>query len=123
MLLRNFHFYNLKSIFLADFPYQSFRSFLYAFLREYLLPIFGAPNQMVARFIYRMTRSLHCHALAIPCHTARAYMDKGDVPLPLMNPLGKACIHPRGKPRGILQRPSIKLEGLLNSGNLALLWR
>ena len=106
MLSAYFRFDNFETIILAYLPDQLFRSFLNLLPLKYILPIFRAPHQVVARIVDRMTRPLKAHALYISYQRARAYADKGAFPVPLINPLGAACIPPRGKPRGILQRVS-----------------
>ena len=108
MLDGYFHLYHVKPIFLADLPNQLYRSFLDLFSLKDIFSVFRTPHQVVTRIVDRMTRSFDHHAWYISCLDARAYEDKGDAPLPPYNPLGKACIHPRGKPRGILQRIFIK---------------
>ncbi len=112
MLYRYFHLDYVKSIILADLSDKLSRSFPKIRPLKNLLTVFRTPYQMITRVVDRMTRSLNCHDDLISyCHT-RAYVDKGDAPLPLYNPLGKACIHPRGKPRGILQRTLINQHTL-----------
>jgi len=106
MFLRHFHFDDFKSVLLAYLPNQLFRSFLDLRPLKYIFSIFRTPDQVITRVVDRMTRPLEGHALFISHQRARAYADKGDFPVPLINPLGAACIPPRGKPRGILQRVS-----------------
>jgi len=106
MVLCYFHFRYLKSILITDFPNHLFRSFPYLFSCEYILPTLWTPYQMIIRIVDRMTRPLQCHA---SLYTTIASQGPGRIRetsrLPY-NPPRKACIHPRGKPRGILQRVS-----------------
>jgi hypothetical protein len=88
------------SLFFDDLRNQPFCSFLNRFTREDLLSIFRTPYQLVTCIVDRMTRSLDNHARPISYLDARTYEDKGDAPLPLNNPLGKACIHPSRQAAG-----------------------
>jgi len=63
---------------------------------------------MVARVVYRMTRPLYRHTLLISHFPARAYVDKGDFPVPLIYPLGKACIHPARQAAGNSAKDLVK---------------
>ena len=91
---RYFHIHHIQSIILADLPYQLFRSFSKIRPIEDLFPVLGAPYQVVARVVDRMTRSLDGHAERISyCH-ARAYADKGDAPLPLITPCERHAFIP-----------------------------
>ena len=86
MIDRDFHINHIKSIILADLSYQLFRSFSKIRPIEDLFPVLGAPYQVVARIVERMTRSLDGHVERISYRHARAYADKGDAPLPLITP-------------------------------------
>jgi len=110
MVHRYFHLNNFKTIILTNFSNKLFRSFPDFHSLEYLFTIFWTPNQMVACVVNRMTRSFYRHASFISHVAARAYEDKGDLSGPPYNPLGKACIHPRGKPRGTLQRVLLEIS-------------
>ena len=55
---------------------------------------------MIACVVDRMTRSFYHHTLFISHFPARAYEEKGDFPVPLINPLGMACIHPARQAAG-----------------------
>jgi hypothetical protein len=55
---------------------------------------------MIGRVVDRMTRSLQRHSCTLSYQRARAYADKGDFPVPLINPLGEACIHPTRQAAG-----------------------
>jgi hypothetical protein len=68
----HFHLDNLKSILLADLPYQLLRSFPYIPTPKYLLPVLRTPDHMVTRVVDRMTRSLDRHASVISQSPARA---------------------------------------------------
>ncbi len=100
-----FHLLDLYPIFIANFFDELFRSFPYVFFLEYLLPIFRAPYQMIYRVVDRMTRPLQSHAscYTIPAQGPMWIRESSRLPY---NPPRKACIPPRGKPRGILQRYS-----------------
>ena len=108
MLFHNFHLNNFKAIVFADLLDQLFRSFPDLLPYKHIFTVFWTPDQMITGVIDRMTRAFDRHTLFIAQSRARAYADKGDFPVPLITPLGAACIHPRGKPRGILQRFWIK---------------
>jgi hypothetical protein len=99
MINSYFHFLNLYSVFIAYFFYKLFRSLPYRFVLKYLLPIFRAPYQMVCRVVDRMTRPLQSHASCYNIITQGPMWIRETSRLPY-NPLGKACIHPRGKPTG-----------------------
>jgi hypothetical protein len=58
---------------------------------------------MVYRVVDRMTRPLQAHALFYNITTQGPMRIRESSRLPY-NPPRKACIPPRGKPRGILQR-------------------
>ncbi len=105
MVLCDFHFRYLKSILFADFPNRLFRSFPYLFFSEYILPALRTPYQMIIRVVDRMTRPLQCHASFYTIVSQGPGRIKETSRLPY-NPPCKACIHPRRKPRGILQRVS-----------------
>jgi len=106
MILCYFHLIYLKSIIFTYLPYQLFRTFPYLFTNKYLFPIFRAPYQMVCCVIYRMTRPLQSHASCYTISSQGPLWIRETSRLPY-NPLGMACIHPRGKPRGILQISSL----------------
>ena len=80
------HLHHLDIVCLADFPYHLFRSFPDLFPFEYLLPVFWAPDQMVARVVDRMTRPSQRHPFTLANPRARAYVDKGNFPVPLITP-------------------------------------
>jgi len=104
MFFFNFKLNHLKSIFFADLLNQLLRSFPHFFPLKYFLPVFRTPYQMIAGIVDRMTRSFYRHTLFISHFHARAYLDKGDFPVPLITPSERHAFIPRGKPRGILQR-------------------
>jgi hypothetical protein len=105
MINRHFHLFNLYLILIAYLFDYLLRSFPYVFVLKYRFPIFWAPYQMVHRIVDRMTRPLHSHVSCYTITTQGPMWIRETSRLPY-NPLGKACIHPRGKPRGILQRLS-----------------
>ena len=105
MVNRYFHFLYLYSVFFTYLSYELFRSSPYRFIRKYLLPIFRAPHQMVYRVVDRMTRPLQCHALFYTITAQGPMRIRESSRLPYYPPR-KACIPPRGKPRGILQKLS-----------------
>lgn len=107
MILRHFHFLYLKSILLAYFPNQLSRSFPYLLLHKYVLSIFWTPHQVVHGVVDRMTRPLQSHAYLYTT-LRKGLCGLGRLSRLPNNPPGKACIHPRGKPRGILQSFSLK---------------
>ncbi len=106
MLFRDLHFQNLDVVRLAYLSDHLPRSFPDLGTLEDFFSVFCTPDQMVRTVVDRMTRPFQRHALYIAYQGARAYADKGDFPVPLINPLGAACIPPHGKPWGILQRAS-----------------
>jgi len=103
MFLHKFHFQNLDIVGLAYFANDLFRSFPDLLPLKDLFPILRAPNQMVRRVVDRMTRSPQCHTCTLAYWRARAYADKGDLPVPLITPSERHEFIPRGKPRGTLQ--------------------
>ena len=105
MVLCYFHFRYLKSILVAYLTNHLFRSLPYLFFSEYILPTLRTPNQVVVRVVDRMTRPLQCHASFYTIAPQGPMRIREASRLPY-NPPCKACIHPRGKPRGILQRLS-----------------
>jgi hypothetical protein len=107
MILCHFHFLYLKSILFRYLPDQLSRSFPYLQLTKYALPIFRAPHQMVYRVVNRMTRPLQSHAYLYTI-LRKGLCGLGRLSRLPNNPPGKACIHPRGKPRSILQSFSLK---------------
>lgn len=102
MILCYFYFSYLQSILLAYLPYHLFRSSPYFFFSEYIFPTFRTPYQMVYRIVDLMTRPLQSHASFYPIVSQGPIRIRETSRLPY-NPPCKACIHPRGKPRGILQ--------------------
>jgi len=128
MVLHYFQFYNFKPVLLTNFFYQLFRSFPHLLPLKYFLPVFRTPHQMVTRVVDRMTRSFYRHALLISHFPARAYVDKGDSPVPLIYPLGKACIHPARQAAGNSAKVLVKTgrgspDCTLRSSYLAVLQR
>ena len=105
MVLCYLHFRYLNSILVAYLPNYLFRSFPYLLCSEYILPAFRTPYQMIIRVVDRMTRPLQCHASFYPIASQGPGRIRATSRLPY-NPPRKACIHPRGKPPGILQSVS-----------------
>ena len=103
VLFHDLHLQNLDIAGLAYFPYHRARSFPDLRPLEDLLPVLRTPDQMIPRVVDRMTRPLDSHALSIAHCRARAYVDKGDSPAPLITSPARHAFIPRGKPRGILQ--------------------
>ena len=103
MIYCYFHFLYLYFVFFAYLFYNLFRSFPYRVIMKYLLSIFWAPYQMVSRVVDCMTRPFQCHA-SFYTITMQGPMWKRETSRLPYNPPRKACIPPRGKPRGILQR-------------------
>ena len=62
MLDADFHLDEFKIISLTYFADQLFRMFPDLVVPKYFLSIFRTPNQVIARIINRMTRSLDRHA-------------------------------------------------------------
>ena len=104
VFFHDLHLHNFYAVRLADLPYHLSRSFPDLLPLKDLLPIFRTPHQMISRVVDRMTRPLDAHALFISQCRARAYVDKGDFPVPLIIPPARHVFIPRGKPRGTLQR-------------------
>jgi len=65
MFSTDFHLNEFKIIFLTYFADQLFRTFPDLVVLKDFLSIFRTPNQVIAGIIYRMTRSLCCHAFLI----------------------------------------------------------
>jgi len=102
MILCYFHFRYLKSILVAYLSNHLFRSLPYLFFSEYILPSFRTPYQVIVRVVDRMTRPFQSHASFYTIAPQGPMRIRETSRLPY-NPPCKACIHPRGKPRGILQ--------------------
>lgn len=102
MVLCYFHFRYLKPILVAYLPNHLFRSFPYLLFSEYIFPTLRTPYQMIVRVVDRMTRPLQSHASFYTIASQGPMRIRESSRLPY-NPPCKACIHPRGKPRGILQ--------------------
>jgi len=90
------------ALFKAILPMRRYYLDTFVVALKYFLPIFRAPYQVMHRIVDRRTRLLQSpyimlyHILQEPLWIREPYR------LPSIPP-GKACIHPRGKPRGILQ--------------------
>lgn len=107
MIYGYFHFLDFIPILFADLPNQLFRSFPYLRPRKYLLPVLRAPYQMIYRVIDRVTRSLQSHTCFYTI-SRKGLCGLGRLSRLPNNPPVKACIHPRGKPRGISAKLFVK---------------
>jgi len=70
---------------------------------------------MVTGVVDRMTRSFYRHTLFISHFPARAYKDKRNFPVPLINPLGKACIHPTRQAAEDSAKVLLKVLGIVTT--------
>lgn len=108
VLCRFFHLNDFKTILFTDLADYLFSSFPYFLSLKYVFSVLRTPHHKIICILDGMTRSPDHHSSVISQSRARAYKDKGNVITPPYNLLDKACIHPRGKPRGILQRFLLK---------------
>lgn len=107
MILGYFHLLYFKSILLANFTHQLFRSLSYRRILKYRLPPLWTPHQVVRCVVDRMTRPLQSHA-SFYYNPFKDLCGLGRLRVSLITLCARHAFIPRGKPRGILQSLSVK---------------
>ena len=110
MILGYFHLLYFKSILLANFTHQLFRSLSYRRILKYRLPPLWTPHQVVRCVVDRMTRPLQSHA-SFYYNPFKDLCGLGRLRVSLITLCARHAFIPRGKPRGILQSLSVKKGG------------